>query len=145
MLWDARWRGPVVISQPSADWLLDTPVRRARLLRPRYRASMLIRVLTAAVAGLLPAAFLLSAGLDGAAARSLQLAGVAMLSAALFVGLGTGAAATAEAHPASRLPRLAIPALGLAAAGAAGLAAVAAAGSPRGRDARLRVRDPVRQ
>jgi Family of unknown function (DUF6297) len=129
VLWEARWRGPVVISQPSADWLLDTPVRRARLLRPRYRASTLIRFLTAAVAGMLPAAFLLAAGLGGVASRTLQLAGVAMLSAALFVGLGTGVAAVAEAHPASQAVRLVIPAFGLAAAGAAGLAAVAAAGS----------------
>src|SRR5580700_4632736 len=37
LLWDARWRGPVTVSRPTADWLLNTPVSRARLLRPRYR------------------------------------------------------------------------------------------------------------
>jgi hypothetical protein len=127
LLWDARWRGPVVISLPTADWLLDTPVRRARLLRPRYRASVLIRLLTAAVAGLVPAVLLLSAGLGGGGTgHSLRLAGVAVLSSALLAGLGTGVAAVGEARAGSRLLRLVIPVAGLAAAASAGVAVLAA-------------------
>lgn len=127
LLWDARWRGPVVVGQPTADWLLDTPVRRARLLRPRYRASVLIRMLAAAVAGLVPAAVLLSAGLGGeGAGHSLRLAGMAMLSSALLTGVGTGAAAIAEARPGSRLLRLVILVAVLAAAATVGVAVLAA-------------------
>jgi len=126
-LWDARWRGPVVVGQPTADWLLDTPVRRARLLRPRYRASVLICVVIGAVAGLVPAALILSAGLGHAGTgRSLRLAGVAMLSTGLLAVLGTGLAAVAESRPRSRFVRLAMPVAGLAAVAAAGVAALAA-------------------
>ncbi len=127
LLWDARWRGPVVVGQPTADWLLDTPVRRARLLRPRYRASVLIRMLTAAVAGLVPAAVLLSVGLGGGGAgHSLRLAGITMLGSALLAGFGTGVAAVAEARSGSRLIRPAIAVAGLAAATSAGAAVFAA-------------------
>ena len=73
LLWDARWRGPVTVSQATADWLLDTPVRRERLLRPRYRAATLVRLPLAALAGLIPAVLLLSAGIGGGAGHSLRL------------------------------------------------------------------------
>ncbi|HEY2508118.1 MAG TPA: DUF6297 family protein [Streptosporangiaceae bacterium] len=129
MLWDARWRGPVTVSQQTVDWLLDTPVRRERLLRPRYRASALIRLLIAAVAGLVPAGLLLSVGLGGAAGHSLRLAGTAMLSAALLVGFGTGAAAVSEAHPRFGSSRAAPAIVGLAALAAAVLAVLAAVSS----------------
>ena len=99
-LWDARWRGPVTVTPPTADWLLDTPVDRGRLLRPRYRASAVIAAASGAVAGLVPAALLLAAGLGGTSLRhALALAGTAMLSAALLAGLGTGIAAWAQARP----------------------------------------------
>ncbi len=121
LLWDARWRGPVTVSQATADWLLDTPVRRERLLRPRYRASVLVRLPLAAVAGLVPAVLLLSAGLGGTAGHSLRLAGLAMLSTALVAATGTGLAALAEGRPAWRYSRAS------SAAGPAALAAVLAA------------------
>ena len=35
LLRDALWRGPVTLPQTGVDWLLDTPVDRGRLLRPR--------------------------------------------------------------------------------------------------------------
>jgi hypothetical protein len=135
LLWDARWRGPVTIGQPTADWLLDTPVRRARLLRPRYRMSAMTRLLVAALAGLVPAAALLSVGLDGisgrSAGQSVHLAGAAMLSTALLAVLGTGVAALAEARPGGRLPRAMMLAGVLVAVAAAIIAAIAAtAGLP---------------
>ncbi len=134
LLWDARWRGPVTISQATADWLLDTPVRRERLLRPRYRASALVRLPLAALAGLIPAVLLLSAGTGGGAGHSLRLAGLAMLSTALVASTGTGLAALAEGRPAWRYSRAASAAgpaavaAGLAAVAAGLLAALAAAG-----------------
>jgi len=134
LVWDARWRGPVTVGQPTADWLLDTPVHRGRLLRPRFRTSAVTRLLVAAVAGLVPAALLLSAGLSGVSARSpghsVRLAGAAMLSTALLAVLGTGLAALAEARPGGP-PRAATPVAALAAVAAAVIAAIAAtAGLP---------------
>lgn len=127
VLWDARWRGPVVIAQPTADWLLDTPIRRGRLLRPRYRASVLRFILAGAAAGLVPVVLLLAAGLGGSGlGDSLRLAGAAMLSTALLAGLGAGAAAWAEAHAYSRL-RVATPVGVLAVTALAGLAALTGA------------------
>jgi hypothetical protein len=128
LLWDARWRGPVTVARPTADWLLDTPVDRGRLLRPRYRISVLTRTLAGAAAGLLPAALLLAAGLGGAGTgHSLRLVGVAMLDTALLAALGTGAAAWAEAPGGSRWTRAAPRVLGTAAAALAVVAAVSAA------------------
>jgi hypothetical protein len=100
LLWDARWRGPVTVGQATADWLLDTPVDRARLLRPRYRRSVLTNLVAGAAAGLVPAALLLAAGLgSGGLGHSVRLTGVTMLSAALLAGLGTGIAAWTQVHP----------------------------------------------
>jgi hypothetical protein len=133
LLWDARWRGPVVIAQPTADWLLDTPIRRDRLLRPRYRASVLRYILVGAATGFVPAALLLAAGLGGSGlGDSLRLAGAAMLSTGLLAGLGAGAAALAEAHSHSRLRMVTSVGL-LAVTALAVLAALAAAvGLPGG-------------
>lgn len=128
VLWDAGWRGPVTVSQPTADWLLDTPVRRSRLLRPRYRSALLIRLLAGAVAGLVPTTVLAATGLSGGGvSHSLRLAGVLMLSGALLAWLGTGVAALAEAHPGGRWLRVTTLAAILAAAALAGLAALQAA------------------
>jgi hypothetical protein len=128
VLWDAGWRGPVTVPQPTADWLLSTPVRRDRLLRPRYRVSVLRSTAAGAVAGLVPAAILLAAGLGGRGlSYSLRLVGVAMLSTALFVALSTGVAALVEAHPGWRGLRAVTPAGALVAAALAALAAVTAA------------------
>jgi Family of unknown function (DUF6297) len=128
LLWDARWRGPVNVSPPTADWLLGTPVDRGRLLRPRYRQSAVTNTLVGAVAGLVPAALLLAAGLGGATLRhSVALAGLAMLSTGLLAGLGTGAAAWTEAHSATRVIATARSAAGLLFAALAVVAAVAAA------------------
>jgi hypothetical protein len=128
VLWDARWRGPVVVAQPTADWLLDTPVRRSRLLRPRFRFAALTSALAGAVAGLVPAVLLLGAGLGGGGTgQSVRLAGAAMLSTGLLAALGTGAAAWTEAHPNARGPRAATRAIATAAVASAGLAALTAA------------------
>jgi hypothetical protein len=127
VLWDARWRGPVMVAQPTADWLLDTPVRRSRLLRPRFRFAVLTSALAGAVAGLVPAVLLLGAGLGGSGTgQSVRLAGAAMLSTGLLVALGTGAAAWTEAHPGARGPRAAAMVVATAAAASAGLAALTA-------------------
>ena len=108
LLWDARWRGPVNVSPPTADWLLDTPVDRGRLLRPRYRRSAATNTLAGAVAGVVPAALLLAAGLGGTTLRhSAALVGLAMLSTALLASLSTGIAAWSEAHPMAREARIA--------------------------------------
>jgi hypothetical protein len=100
LLWDARWRGPVTIGQATADWLLDTPVDRARLLRPRYRRSAAANLIAGAAAGLVPVALLLAAGLgSGGLGHSVRLAGVTVLGTALLAGLGTGIAAWSQARP----------------------------------------------
>jgi hypothetical protein len=128
LLWDARWRGPVNISPPTADWLLDTPVDRGRLLRPRYLRSAVTNTLVGGVAGLVPAALLLAAGLGGTTLRhSVALAGLAMLGTALLAALGTGAAAWAEAHSATGEAATARLAAGLLFAALAVVAAVSAA------------------
>lgn len=128
LLWDARWRGPVTVTAATADWLLDTPVRRDRLLAPRYRRSVLTCMLAGAAAGLVPTALLLAAGLAGSGVgHSLRLASLAMLNTALLAGFGTGLAAWTEAHPADRLQRSAMPATGTTVAALAGLAALTAA------------------
>lgn len=128
LLWDARWRGPVNVSPPTADWLLDTPVERGRLLRPRFRRSAVTNTLVGAVAGLIPAALLLAAGLGGTSLRhSVALAGVAMLSTALLAALATGVAAWTEAHAAARAAPAVRLAAGLLVAALAVVAAVTAA------------------
>jgi Family of unknown function (DUF6297) len=99
LLWDARWRGPVTVSRPTADWLLSTPVSRSRLLRPRYRAGAAAAIAAGAAAGLVPVAMLLAAGLGGAGlGHSLRLAAATMGSTALLAGLGAGLAALVEAR-----------------------------------------------
>ena len=128
LLWDARWRGPVTVARPTADWLLDTPVRRDRLLRPRYRASALTALAGGAVAGLVPVAGLLAAGLGGhSTGHELRLAAVTMTGTALLALCGTGLAARAEAGQSQRSLRAAGLALVLAAAALAGLAVASAA------------------
>jgi hypothetical protein len=125
LLWDARWRGPVTVARPTADWLLGTPVSRGRLLRPRYRIAVAISLLAGAAAGLVPTALLLAAGLgrDGAG-QSLRLAGVAMLGTALLAGLGGGAAALTEVHATSSRLRAVTPSAMLAVIALAGVAVI---------------------
>jgi hypothetical protein len=131
VLWDARWRGPVMVAQPTADWLLDTPLRRSRLLRPRFRFAVAMSALAGAAAGLVPAVLLLGAGLGGnGVGQAVRLAGVAMLSTGLLAAVGTGAAAWMEAHPDARGPRAATTAIVAAAVAIAGLAALTAAFRP---------------
>ena len=127
LLWDARWRGPVTLARPTADWLLSTPVHRGRLLRPRYRVSALTAVLVGAAAGLIPTALLLAAGLGGSGlSHSLRLAGAAVLSTALLTGLGTGVAAWTEAHPGARGLGVATPVAAMAVVALAAVAALTA-------------------
>ena len=110
---DALWRGPVTLQQPAVDWLLDTPVDRGRLLRPRFRMSAAVATLAGVAVGIVPAAALVSLGLGGhSVGHVLRLTGAAMLSTALLFILGTGSAGLIERYPASwRWLRRATPAV----------------------------------
>ena len=127
---DALWRGPVTLQQPAVDWLLDTPVDRGRLLRPRFRMSAAVATLAGVAVGIVPAAALVSLGLGGhSVGHVLRLTGAAMLSTALLFILGTGSAGLIERYPASwRWLRRATPAVAAGVAVLAGLAAWAALG-----------------
>jgi len=129
---DALWRGPVTVPQATVDWLLDTPVDRGRLLRPRFRLSAAGTTAAGAAVGVVPAAALVAAGLGGHGSGDvLRLTGAAAGSVALLFALGTGAAGLVERYPgAGRWVRAATPAV-LAGAGLlGGLAAWAALGRP---------------
>jgi uncharacterized protein DUF6297 len=129
---DALWRGPVTVPQATVDWLLDTPVDRGRLLRPRFRLSAAGTVLAGAAVGIVPAAALVAAGLGGHGSGDvLDLTGAAVASVALLFALGTGTAGLIERYPpAARWVRAATPAVLAGAALLAGLAAWAALGRP---------------
>src|SRR5208282_63929 len=132
LLRDALWRGPVTLPQVTVDWLLDTPVDRGRLLRPRFRMSAAVAVAAGAAVGIVPAAALVALGLGGrSAGHVLRLTGIAMASAALLFALGTGAAGLIERYPAcERRLRQATPVAAGVAAAFAGLALWAALGQP---------------
>jgi hypothetical protein len=125
---DALWRGPVTLQQPTVDWLLDTPVGRGRLLRPRFRMSAALAALAGAAVGIIPAAALVGLGLGGhSVGHVLRLAGSAILSTALLFILGTGLAGLIECYPASWRPlRRATPGVVALVAVLGGLAAWAA-------------------
>jgi Family of unknown function (DUF6297) len=129
---DAQWRGPVTLPQPTVDWLLGTPVDRARLLRPRFRLSAMATTLAGAAVGIVPAATLVGFGLGGHTTGSvLRLIGAGMASTALLFALGTGLACLVERYRASwRWLRGASQAALAAAAVFAGMAAWAAVGRP---------------
>ncbi len=129
---DGLWRGPATLPQATVDWLLDTPVSRGRLIRPRFRLAAVAAVAAGAALGIVPAAVLVALGGGGTGAASvLRLTGVLMLTTALLLAAGTGAATLVERYPAAArwLRRATVPALA-AAAGLAGLAAWAALGRP---------------
>jgi hypothetical protein len=131
VLRDALWRGPVTVPGPAADWLLDTPVSRARLLRPRFTLSAALTVLAGAAAGIVPGAALVTQGLTATRGGVLRVAGAGALSVALLAALSAGAAALVERYPASwRWLRRATPPAVVAAALLCGLAAWAALGHP---------------
>jgi len=134
LLRDALWRGPVTLPQVTVDWLLDTPVDRGRLLRPRFRVSAALAVAAGAAVGVVPAAALVSLGLGGGGTgHALRLGAAAIAPAALLFALGAGAAGLIERYPASgRWLRRATPAALAVAAAFAGLAAWAALGRPPG-------------
>ena len=127
---DALWRGPVTLQQPAVDWLLDTPVDRGRLLRPRFRMSAAVATLAGAAVGIVPAAALVGLGLGGhSVGHVLRLTGAAMLSTALLFILGTGLAGLIERYPVSRRwLRRATPAAAALVAVLGGLAAWATLG-----------------
>jgi hypothetical protein len=127
---DALWRGPVTLPQPAVDWLLDTPVDRGRLLRPRFRMSAAVATLAGAAVGIVPAAALVGLGLGGHnTGHALRLTGAAVLSTALLFVLATGSAGLIERYPASwRWLRRATPAAAALVAVLGGLAAWAALG-----------------
>jgi hypothetical protein len=127
---DALWRGPVTLQQPAVDWLLDTPVSRGRLLRPRFRVSALVATLAGAAVGVVPAAALVGLGLGGhSPGHVLRLTGAAILSTTLLFILGTGLAGLIERYPVTwPWLRRATPAVAAVVAVFGGLAAWAAAG-----------------
>src|SRR6266571_1842458 len=132
LLRDALWRGPVTLPQVTVDWLLDTPVDRGRLLRPRFLVSAALATTAGAAAGIVPAAGLVALGLGGrSAGHVLRLAGAAMASTALLFGLAVGGAGLIERYPAScRWLRRATPIALAVVVALAGLAAWAALGRP---------------
>jgi Family of unknown function (DUF6297) len=134
LLRDALWRGPVTLPQVTVDWLLDTPVDRGRLLRPRFRISAVATIAAGAAVGIVPAAALVALGLGGhSPGHALRLIGIAMASTALLFALGTAAAALIERWEAGqRWLRRATPVALVVAAAFAGLAAWAALGRPPG-------------
>jgi hypothetical protein len=134
LLRDALWRGPVTLPQVTVDWLLDTPVDRGRLLRPRFRMSAAAAVAAGAAVGIVPAAALVALGLGGhSVGHVLRLTGIAVASTALLFALGTAAAGLIERYPASqRWLRRATPVAAVVMAAFAGLAAWAAFGQPPG-------------
>jgi Family of unknown function (DUF6297) len=131
LLRDALWRGPVTLPQVTVDWLLSTPVDRGRLLRPRFRASVVLSVIGGAAIGIVPAASLVALGLGGThgAGGVLRLTGVSMASAGLLFALAAGGAGLIERYPAARRAlRRATPVVLGAVVVLAGLAAWAALG-----------------
>ena len=133
LLRDALWRGPVTLPQVTVDWLLDTPVDRGRMLRPRFRVSSALATVAGAAVGVVPAAALVSLGLGGGTGHVLRLGAAAVASATLLFALGAGAAGLIERYPVSwRWLRRATPAALAVATVCAGLAAWAALGRPPG-------------
>jgi len=134
LLRDALWRGPVTLPQVTVDWLLDTPVDRGRLLRPRFRMSAAAAVAAGAAVGIVPAAALVALGLGGhSAGHVVRLTGIAVASTALLFAFGTGTAGLIERYPAGqRWLHRATPVAAVAIAALAGLAAWAAFGRPPG-------------
>jgi hypothetical protein len=114
---DATWRGPVTLSQPAISWLLPLPIDRGRLVRPRFRISLVAAVLGGAVLGVLEALVLgATAGIPvprliGAATGAAALLG---LLAGGLSGLVVRYPAAAGAVRAASLP-VTLAALGLAA------------------------------
>jgi hypothetical protein len=130
LLRDALWRGPVTVSQATADWLLGTPVSRRRLLRPRFRWAAAGALLVGAVAGIVPAAALVALGLGGRSDGDvLRLTGAAMLSMGLLFAVATGAGGLIERYPVTwRQVRAVTPVVLAAAVVLGGLAAWAGLG-----------------
>lgn len=132
LLRDALWRGPVTLPPPAVGWLLDTPVDRGRLLRPRFRMSALLAVIAGAAVGIVPAAALVALGLGGhSQGHVLRMAAAATGSTALLFACAAGAACLIERYPPSwrLLRRATLPWLAVVAA-FAGLAVWAALGKP---------------
>ena len=130
---DALWRGPVTVPQATVDWLLDTPVDRGRLLRPRFRLSAALTTVAGAAVGIVPAAALVAAGLGGARQRGRAPAdrrGGGVGGPAVRARHRRGRPDRAVPGQAGRWVRAATPAVLAAAALLAGLAAWAALGRP---------------
>ncbi|WP_032916718.1 DUF6297 family protein [Streptomyces rimosus] len=86
---DALWRGPVVVSGPSAGWLLAQPVRRGAVLRPAFRLSAVLAVAAGALAALAAAVVLSVTGLAsfGGGLAALLPAGVCLPLLAVSLGM----------------------------------------------------------
>ncbi|CAM5573720.1 MULTISPECIES: DUF6297 family protein [Streptomyces] len=86
---DALWRGPVVVSGPSAGWLLAQPVRRGAVLRPAFRMSAVLAMAAGALAATAAAVVLHVTGLAsfGGALAALFPAGVCLPLLAVSLGM----------------------------------------------------------
>jgi hypothetical protein len=93
----ALWRGPVVMSQADAAWLLPLPISRRRLMLPRYFTSAVLSVLVAVFLGAISAVVLHAYAL-GTIARLLPESLVYAVGLAL---IGLGGAAVVEQMPAA--------------------------------------------
>jgi hypothetical protein len=85
----ATWRGPVLLSAADAEWMLAAPLSRARLLRPRLRASVLTGSTLAAVVAFMAALVLHGYGVAALGRLWPPLVASAVLVVA--VGLSMGA------------------------------------------------------
>lgn len=109
---DAVWRGPVLLDDATAGWLLPAPITRARLTRPRFRLSLATNLLLGALAGGVMgfAAHLVGLGAPGGAGLGRGI-GWDATCGLLLAATATGVAGLVERAPArrtrGRVPRLA--------------------------------------
>ncbi|MEF3112018.1 DUF6297 family protein [Streptomyces chrestomyceticus] len=122
---DALWRGPVVVSGPSAGWLLAQPVRRGAVLRPGFRRSAGLAVGAGLLVATAVAVVLQVTGQSSFGGGLLALLPAAVCLPLLAVSLGM--AVERRPHLAPYVRRATAPAVLLLALGA-GQAALAGAG-----------------
>jgi Family of unknown function (DUF6297) len=120
----ALWRGPVVVSEAEAAWLLPLPVSRRHFMLPRYLASGVLSILVAVALGSVSAVVLHAYGLGSIR----QLVSASLIYAAALALVGLGLAAVAErSQKVADVVRASRGAVILVAGGLAALAGRAAA------------------
>ncbi|MEU7042569.1 hypothetical protein AB0A77_16095 [Streptomyces varsoviensis] len=106
---DALWRGPVVVPGPNVGWVLAHPVRRAAVLKPRFRFSAALALLPGVLAALAAAVVLRVIDLASFGGALLAALPAALCLPLLAVTLGM----VVEGRPplARRVRRLTAPAV----------------------------------